>query len=217
MTHGLLLINLGTPSLPNKTAIRTFLREFLVDQRVLNLPIWLRYLIVYTLILPFRPKRLVKAYQSIWGSQGSPLFVNSLNLEQSLRIELGAGYIVALGMRYGRPSLYNALKLLESCHTLTILPLYPQYSAAATGSAIDYVFSLLRKWPTYPNIHLIRDFYQHPGFITSQSELIKLYIDQHEHIVFSFHGVPIRQLRVVCPKICTASCTDSGYNHCSKA
>src|SRR5262245_33666167 len=112
MKKGLLLINLGTPARPSKTAVRRYLAEFLIDKRVIDLPAWLRYPLVYGGILPFRSKLTAKAYQAIWSQEGSPLELHSLNLQNKLQARLGDRWLVSLGMRYGKPSLAEGLKRL---------------------------------------------------------------------------------------------------------
>src|SRR3990167_503886 len=204
--HGVLLVNLGTPEAPTQAGVGKFLREFLIDSRVIDLPTWLRYVLVYILIVPFRSRKLARAYKLIWDSNGSPLLINSYSLVNALQLSLGSQYIVALGMRYGQPSLSTALHALDTCNKITILPLYPQYSSAATGSAIEKILSLLNHFPHYPNVQLIRDFYQHSGFIIPQSELIALYLPDHDYILFSFHGLPLRQLHASCRKPCAGIC-----------
>ena len=207
MQHGLLLINIGTPDAPTPTSVRRYLKEFLTDPRVITLPAPLRYLFVYGLILPFRPKKSAHAYQAIWTDKGSPLLTYGNQLVEKLQQHLGDQYKVVLGMRYGNPSLREALHQLQKCDQITILPLYPQYSSAATGSSVEKVLSLLAKTPTVPALQIIREFYQHPGFIIPQSEQIRPYLKTHDYLLFSFHGIPENQLQSKhCPNVCTEKC-----------
>ena len=115
MQHGLLLINIGTPDAPTPTSVRRYLKEFLTDPRVITLPAPLRYLFVYGLILPFRPKKSAHAYQAIWTDKGSPLLTYGNQLVEKLQQHLGDQYKVVLGMRYGNPSLREALHQLQKC------------------------------------------------------------------------------------------------------
>lgn len=210
MKNGLLLINLGTPSSPKKSAVRKYLREFLTDKRVIDLPALIRYPLVYGTILPFRPKQTAKAYQAIWTDEGSPLLIHSRNLADKLQTRLGADWKIALGMRYGEPSIAQGLKQLEDCQQLTVLPLYPQYSSAATGSSIDKVRQLVERRYPQTTLTIIRDFYQHPGFIDAQAALIQPQLSQHDYLLFSFHGVPERHLiRTGCSQICAPMCGPS--------
>ncbi len=220
MKNGLLIINLGTPDAANKTAIRRYLREFLSDKWVIDLPAIVRYLLIYGIILPSRLQQVVQAYQAIWMDQGSPLLVHSRNLQNHLQTQLGNNWKVALGMRYGNPSISQALNELACCEKLTILPLYPQYSSAATGSAIEKTLKLLAKKNTFPSITLIRDFYLLPEFINAQANLLKSAIAHHDYFLFSYHGVPERQIiRGGCHQVCSDDCPpiDTHNQRCYKA
>lgn len=207
MKNALLLINLGTPDAPDIPSVRRYLREFLADPRVIDLPAPLRYLLLYCFILPFRPKTSSHAYQAIWTDKGSPLLRNSQKLVAKLALRLENTCQVAIGMRYGHPSIAEALDSLSHCESLTILPLYPQFSSAASGSTIEKVLHLVASKTTQPSIKLIRDFYQHPGFIEAQAELIRPYLATHDYILFSYHGVPERHLlRSGCKPVCQKAC-----------
>jgi len=207
MKKGLLLINLGTPDNCDTASVRRYLKEFLSDKRVIDLPAPIRYLLLYGVILPFRPKQSAHAYQAIWTEEGSPLLLNSLSLKKKLQEKLADDYQVALGMRYGKPSLETALAELSMCSAITILPLYPQYSSAATGSTIEKIMALIAEKSTHPSVHIIRDFYNQPAFIQAQAELIKPYIANHDHLLLSYHGVPERHImRAGCSKVCTEAC-----------
>lgn len=207
MKNGLLLINLGTPDSPDIPAVRRYLREFLADRRVIDLPAPLRYLLLYCAILPFRPKRSAHAYQAIWTIEGSPLLIHSRNLQTKLQKHLGDTWRVALGMRYGNPSITSALKELSHCEHLTILPLYPQYSSATTGSSIEKTLNLLAAHKRLPSFTVIRDFYQYPGFINAQAALIKPHVAHHDYLLFSYHGIPERHIiHTECLQVCTKMC-----------
>jgi ferrochelatase len=219
MKNGLLLINLGTPETPQVSSVRRYLKEFLADQRVIDLPAPLRYILLYCFILPFRPKVSAHAYQAIWTKEGSPLLVNSEQLVYELQKKLGDSYDVALGMRYGQPSLSSALAKLSHCDHLTILPLYPQYSSAATGSSIEKILQLIATRPTHPSLHIIRDFYQHPGFINAQAAIIQPYIADHDYVLFSYHGIPQRHIvKAGCQNACVENCpTPIAHATCYRA
>ena len=207
MKHGLLLINLGTPNNPSIKAVRHYLREFLADKRVITLAAPLRYLLLYSIILPFRSRQSAHAYQAIWTSEGSPLLSHSRKLVDALQERLGAHCNVVLGMRYGKPSIEEALLQLQECETITILPLYPQYSSAATGSSIEKALKRLAIQAILPSIRVIRDFHSHPGLINAQSVLIKPYVANHDYVLFSYHGLPENHLRTGgCKQICHANC-----------
>lgn len=213
MTRGLLLINLGTPDSFKKRDVRRYLREFLADARVINLPAPLRYLLLYGVILPFRTKRSSKAYEAIWTEYGSPLLYHSQQLLNKIQQQFQSDNVkVALGMRYGNPSIEDALQTLADCEHLTILPLYPQYASASTGSSIAHTLKKMQYLDVFPNIEVIRDFHQHPSFIFAQAELIKPYLNQHDHVLFSYHGVPENHLlkddcKTNCLKACSPTST----------
>lgn len=207
MKNGLLLINLGTPDSADRRAVRRYLAEFLADPRVIDLPAWIRYPLLYGAILPFRPKQSAKAYQAIWTDEGSPLLVYGRSLQAGLQRQLGADWQVALGMRYGSPSIKTAIEELKHCEQLTILPLFPQYSSAASGSAIELTLKLLAQQNVIPSITLIRDFYQDSAFINALAALIKPRLDDHDYLLLSYHGVPERHIiRSGCNSVCTNAC-----------
>jgi ferrochelatase len=204
-------MNIGSPDAPDTKSVRRYLREFLSDKRVIDLPFILRNILLYGVILPFRPRQSAHAYQSIWTASGSPLMNHSQNLCQALQMHLGSQYQVVLGMRYGKPCIQDALTQLEACSTITVVPLFPQYSSAATGSAIEAVMTTLAKRTIVPSMTYIRDFYQHEAFLVAQATLIKPYIENHDYLLFSYHGVPERHLQKGgCAPVCTALCRPQG-------
>ena len=197
---GLLLVNLGTPESPAPRDVRTYLREFLMDPRVLDVPAWRRWLIVNLLILPLRPRQSGKAYAKIWTDAGSPLLVHSRELLEKVRARLhGDDATVELGMRYGQPSIAGALERLRRAGVdrLIVFPLYPQYSSAASGSAVERVYRVAARYWNTPSIQIIPPFYDHPGFIDACADAARPVIDRTdpELVFFSFHGLPERQVR----------------------
>lgn len=221
MKHdGLLLINLGTPENPDESSVRKYLRQFLADRRVINLPAPLRYLLLYGFILPFRPRQSAKAYQAIWTKEGSPLLLHSQTLKRKLQQRLQGHCEVALAMRYGNPSIKAAVAELERCRNWIVLPLYPQYSSAATGSSIESVLKILSPKDILPNVTIIRDFHQHPSFIKAQANVIAPYITEHDYLLFSYHGIPENHiLQGACKRVCKISCSvnSSNYAGCYRA
>jgi ferrochelatase len=200
---GIILINLGTPENPDKKSIRKYLKEFLSDKRVIDLPFLLRYTLLYAIILPFRTPKVCEAYKSIWNKHGSPLRYNSEQLLKKVQEKLKNTHKVAFGMRYGTPSIKDALITLKDCEKITVLPLYPQYSSAATGSSIEYILNEIATLDIIPNLKIIRDFYDNPTYIKAQAEIIKKHLKKDYHILFSYHGLPERQLKKsTCPTIC---------------
>ena len=220
MKKGLLLINLGTPDNSDVRSVRRYLAEFLADPRVIDLPAVFRYTLLYGFILPFRPRQSAHAYQAIWSEQGSPLLYFSQNLARKVQQHLGNEWKVVLGMRYGNPSIKSALEHLKDCASLTVLPLFPQYSSAATGSAIEKTLRCLTTQQVFPSLTVIRDFYRHSGFIVPQAALIAPYLSTHDHVLFSFHGLPERHLhKEGCQPVCSTACPapTSGHAACYRA
>jgi len=205
--HGLLLIQLGTPESPDIKHVRRYLRVFLSDKRVIDLPALIRHTLINFIILPFRTKRSAKAYQSIWTDLGSPLRIISENLRNKLQHHLGEHYKVVLGMRYGEPSLKQALIDLSDCNNITVLPLYPQYASSTNGSSHEEVLHYFSKQTVIPSMRIIRDFYAHPEFIHAQAKQIKPYLDTHDYCLFSYHGLPVRHLeKAGCKNGCQQDC-----------
>lgn len=188
-----LLVNLGTPSAPSLSAVRAYLREFLSDPRVVDLPGPLRWVLVHALILPFRAQKSAHAYQAIWTPQGSPLRFYSQALAENLQASLGEGVEVILAMRYGQPALKKILPRLASYDQVIILPLFPQYASATTGSILEMISREMASWQTYPKLMLINDFYDHPAFIEAWAQRIEA-AGPVEHVVLSYHSLPLRQL-----------------------
>jgi ferrochelatase len=193
---GLLLINLGTPESPRPSDVRAYLREFLMDPRVIDLPGWKRWLVV-NLILISRPKASGEAYAKIWTEQGSPLLIHSVALAEKVARRL-PGVPVEPAMRYGNPSIVSALGRLRQrgVDKLVVFPLYPQYSSAANGSSLDKVFTEAAKRWNVPDIETIPPFYDDPGFIGACAARARPVIESvdPEKVYFSFHGLPQRHV-----------------------
>jgi protoporphyrin/coproporphyrin ferrochelatase len=194
---GVLLVNLGTPNSPMNKDVYRYLIEFLTDKRVMDLPWLKRQLLVRGVIVPSRYRQSAKAYQQIWTKDGSPLMVYSRKVQQLLQIALGKEFKVELAMRYQQPSIQEGIDSLlkESIDHLIILPLFPQYASASTGSVNQKVLEILSGYQVIPKITLINQFSTHPGFIDAFCTLSKPYnIETYDHIIFSFHGLPERHL-----------------------
>lgn len=192
--RGFLLLNLGTPRSLSYLDIYRFLSQFLSDWRVLDIPALIRYPLVYGVIALLRPWKVRKAYQSIWDN-GSPLMTHSTKLLSALKNNTGLP--MALGMTYQQPSIKEGLKelLAEGCDEIIVLPLFPQYAAASSGAAIGAVYAAAAQMWDPPVLRVIKDFYIDKGYISAQAQLIKDHAPQEcDLLVFSFHGVPIRQL-----------------------
>ncbi|MBE2896231.1 ferrochelatase [Pasteurellaceae bacterium HPA106] len=194
MKTGILLVNLGTPSAPTASAVRTYLRQFLSDRRVIDVPRWLWALILNGAILPFRSPRVAKLYQSIWTAQGSPLLAISREQQQKLQQRFTDGnIIVELGMTYGEPSIQSAVDNLiaQAVGKIIVLPLYPQYSSTTTASVFDAFAASLKQHRYMPEIAFIHHYHNHPNYITALANSIGK-LNDDELLLFSFHGIPQR-------------------------
>jgi len=196
--HGLLLVNLGTPDAPETGEVRRYLREFLFDPRVLDIPAPLRWALLELLILPTRPARSAEAYRKVWTEQGSPLLFHGRALAAQVADALGPRWVVELGMRYGNPSLASALDKLAAAgaRTITLLPLYPQYASSSTGSTLERVHQLTGAAWNVPALRVVQPFFDHPAFLDAWVEVARpvLAQAQADHVLFSFHGLPERQV-----------------------
>ncbi len=195
--NGVLLVNLGTPDKPNPTAIKCYLKEFLSDPYVIHLSRWLWLPLLNTFILPLRSSRITKSYQAIWSEQGSPLLVYTRQLANKLTKALEPGYQVEFAMRYGNPSLKEGLNKLKDCDSICVLPLFPQQSHTTTTTIVEKVKSLCSP-ELLAKVSFITSYANHPLYIKAVSESIKY---QHtlrspsQHLLFSFHGLPISYVR----------------------
>jgi len=206
MAHGrtgVLLLNLGTPDSPQPRDVRRYLREFLSDPRVIDLPAVPRWLLVHLVIAPFRPRRASAAYRKIWGPDGSPLLVHGRALCAAVEKQLGDGYAVVLGMRYGQPSIPSALERLVTADVdqILALPLFPQWAESSTGSAIARLESAADALPHAPPVESLPPFFDDPGFLGAFAERARpaLAEAKPEHVLFSYHGLPERQIRAADP------------------
>lgn len=202
---GLLLVNLGTPNSTELKDIKLYLKQFLSDPYVIDIPAPLRWLLVNGIILNFRPKKSQHAYKSIWTDKGSPLLSISLELEKEVQEKIkiqGLHWITATGMRYGEPSIFSALqKLLNSgANEIIFLPLYPQYALSSTTTAEKEVFTALEilRPKNHPIIHngALYPFYRHQTFLSALSDSIlkAVSLDSFDHLLFSYHGLPERHV-----------------------
>lgn len=194
---GVLLVNLGTPDSPHPKDVRRYLIEFLTDHRVIDLPCLQRQLLVRGVIVPRRYKVSAKSYKAIWTSEGSPLLVYGNRVKKALQKELGDQYCVELAMRYRYPSIQEGLQnlLKKNLSHLIILPLFPQYASATTSSVHESLMNELKRLQVIPKVTFMNHFYDHPGFIKAFCSLAQKYdLNAYDQILFSFHGLPKRQL-----------------------
>ena len=195
---GVLIINLGTPDSPSVGDVRKYLREFLMDRRVIDIPFWRRFLLINLIIAPFRAPESAKGYHELWGAKGSPLKVYGQELEALLDKALGDEYVVKLAMRYQSPSIESVMGQFKDkgFKRLIVIPLYPQYASSSTGSTMEEVMRVVKGWEVIPEIKVISQFFDHPLFIKSFAEIGKKYMAQaqYDHYLFSYHGLPEHQI-----------------------
>lgn len=198
---GVLLINLGTPDAPTPQAVRVYLREFLSDPRVVEIPHVIWWIILNVFVLPLRPKASAARYAQIWMPEGSPLKVYTERQTRLLQGYLGERLSTRLtvdyAMRYGTPSISQQIAALKArgCERVLLLPLYPQYSASTTATAFDEAFRVLATLRDQPEIRTVRDFHDDPGYISALAQSVqRAWAKQGrpEMLVMSFHGVPQR-------------------------
>lgn len=170
-----------------------------MDGRVIDIPPVQRWMLVNLIIAPFRAPKSAVEYQKLWDERGSPLKYYGEDLRDLLQAVLGKQYVVALGMRYQNPSIASALKILQSENVseIIVVPLFPQYASATTGSVVDKVMELVREWQVIPTMRFINRFPDHPLLIQVIAEKAKKWLAQYEyeHFIFSYHGLPERQIR----------------------
>lgn len=196
---GLLLVNLGTPDAPTPTAVRRYLKEFLSDTRVVEIPRLIWWPILNGVILNTRPRKSAKKYASVWMPEGSPLKVHT-----ERQAKLLAGYLgdtlkmpvkVALAMRYGNPSIDSVLAELKAggCDRILVLPLYPQYASSTTGAVFDVIADRIKRTRSLPELRLVRGFHDDAGYIEALAASIRDHWEKHgrgDRLVMSFHGLP---------------------------
>ncbi len=213
---GVLVANLGTPAAPTTAAVRRYLAEFLSDPRVVEAPRALWWLVLHGIILRSRPRRSAAAYAKVWSDEGSPLLAISRRQRDQLeaRLERDApGRIrVALGMRYGEPSIADALAELANAgaRRVLVLPLYPQYSATTTGSTFDAVAARLSRTRWLPELRFVTDYHLDPGYIDALAASVseaRERLGAPDRLLFSFHGLPQRYLRAGDPYHCQCHAT----------
>lgn len=195
---GIVLINLGTPDEPTAPAIRRYLIEFLSDPRVIEIPQWLWQPLLRTVVLARRPAKLVPRYESIWHKEGSPLLVESQAQVDGMQQRLdamGVSARVVLGMRYGNPSIKSAMDTLQAagCERILVLPLYPQYAASTTATAIDKVTQYAARRRNQPELRFVKRYHNDPGYIDALAASVTRFWDKHglpDYLLLSYHSLP---------------------------
>ncbi len=197
---GVLLVQLGTPDSPKRKDVARYLREFLMDRRVIDIPYLLRLLLVKGIIAPFRAPKSAKIYQELWDlSDGvSPLLSHSQHAVKLVQERFGAENVtVEMAMRYQNPSMDSVLEKMRRANydQLIIIPMFPQYASASSGSAMDKAMDIIKKWWVIPEIKIVSQFYDHAGYIDSVVDRAKQFdIASYDRIMFSYHGLPERQV-----------------------
>jgi ferrochelatase len=200
---GVLLVNLGTPDAATPQALRRYLAEFLWDPRVVEIPRAIWWFILNLIILPLRPRASAAKYASIWSAEGSPLRVHTERVTEILKGRLqnrfGDAVVIDYAMRYGRPSVSDAIASLRvlHCDRLLVIPMYPQFAGSTTASVCDAVFDALKARRVVPELRVLRNFHDRPDYIAALAASIREYWDEHgepDKLVMSFHGVPRRSL-----------------------
>ena len=199
---GILLTNLGTPDEPTAPSLKTYLRQFLSDGRVIETPKAIWWLILNGIVLRIRPAKSAKAYQSVWTDDGSPLLLYTKKQKDLIKEQLEKKYsnlVFDIGMRYGNPSIAKGLNNLrnQNCDRIIVLPLYPQYCAATTGSTFDAVSMELQKWRWVPSLRFIGSYFDQPLYIQALKNSIEDFWSKNEKpkkLIFSYHGIPKKYL-----------------------
>jgi ferrochelatase len=179
--------------------VRKYLREFLMDKRVIDIPFISRWMLVNLIIAPFRAPKSAKTYKELWEDRGSPLMFHGLDLKEKLIKQLDEDYVVALGMRYQSPSIASALDELLAANVkkIIVLPLFPQYASATTGSVIEQVMDDIKGRLVIPELEFISQYPDDEGMIKTFAMMGKKYMEkmQYDKVIFSYHGLPERQIR----------------------
>tara|TARA_Y100000996_G_scaffold413506_1_gene401911 strand:+ start:8180 stop:9202 length:1023 start_codon:yes stop_codon:yes gene_type:complete len=199
---GILLTNLGTPDEPTASSLKTYLKQFLSDGRVIETPKAIWWFILNGIVLNTRPAKSARNYQSVWTEEGSPLLLYTQKQKKLIKERLEKKYpnlIFDIGMRYGNPSIAEGLNNLrnQNCDRIIVLPLYPQYCAATTGSTFDAVAIELQQWRWVPSLRFIGSYYDQPLYIQALKNSIEEYWKKNEKpkkLLFSYHGIPKKYL-----------------------
>ena len=203
---GVLICNLGTPETYKTKDVRRFLRQFLSDGRVIEIPKIIWWFILNGIILTLRPSKSAKLYKSVWTKEGSPLLVLSKKLTEKLKKSVGDSCEVELAMRYGNPSMESALMSLKNknCRKLIVIPMFPQYSGTTTGSIFDEVARVLSKWRWVPSLSFVNSYHDHPEYINALANSLSNHIKNNspQKIIFTYHGIPKRNFDLGDPYQC---------------
>ena len=203
---GILICNLGTPESYQTKDVRKFLKQFLSDGRVIEIPKIIWWFILNGIILTLRPSKSAKLYKSVWTKEGSPLLVFSKKLIEKLKLVTNDDCEVELAMRYGNPNMEEALLSLKNknCRKLIVLPMFPQYSGTTTGSIFDEVTRILSKWRWVPSLNFINSYHDNDYYINALADSISTHLQKNtpQKIIFTYHGIPKRNFDLGDPYQC---------------
>lgn len=196
---GVLLVNVGTPDSTSTGDVRKYLREFLMDKRVIDIPFISRWFLINLIVAPFRAPKSAKEYRKLWTDRGSPLLFHAEDLRDKVMSRLDKEkFQVEIAMRYQSPSIQKALETLQKANVkkIIVLPLFPQYASASTGTVADKVMEITKTWQVIPSITFINDFVDHPLFLEAWAEIGQEMMEKADYdtFLFSYHGLPERQI-----------------------
>jgi protoporphyrin/coproporphyrin ferrochelatase len=207
---GILLVNLGTPDSPGRKDVYVYLKQFLLDRKVIDIPWIFRQILVRGIIAPFRSKSSSDLYKRLWTPEGSPIKLYGFSVVDKLRKKVDSDTVVEIAMRYQNPSIESVLKKLvfeDKVESITVFPMFPQYAMASTGSVYDEIMRIMRDWNIIPKMRFINSYPTDPNMIEVFASNARKYdLSSYDHFVFSFHGIPQRHVRKV----------DLAGDHCTK-
>jgi len=221
----ILIVNLGTPNKPDVKHVGKYLLQFLNDSRVIDIPWLFRKILVNLIIVPFRVRKSTLLYKQLWTPKGSPLLYHLQSLVEKLQSKCADNYTVLGAMRYGNPSIKDALQIIkqQSFDEIIVVPLYPQYASSTTGSVHQFILEEMCSWEKIPALRMISQFYSHPSFINVFANQINSYTPQnYDKLLFSYHGLPLSQIQKSHPGVNCNQCTCENVlpahgSHCYKA
>ena len=219
------LINVGTPDSPDRKSVKKYLKQFLNDPEVIDIPAFFRYILVNFIIIPFRTGKSTKLYKKLWSKEGSPLLVYTEKLLEKLNQQQDGSTNFYYAMRYGNPTIRDVFAEIEkgSYDEIVVFPMFPQYASSTTGTIKKYCNRIADDFNLIVKIKYIDQFYNHPSFVEAFATRLNVHKpDEYDHVVFSFHGLPLRQMRKIHPQInpencnCETELPDYGH-YCYKA
>lgn len=202
-----LLVNTGTPDNPDASSVKRYLKEFLNDPMVINIPWIFRRMLVNLFIVPFRSSGSSRLYKRLWTREGSPLKINLEKLVCKLQLKMAGRYKVLGAMRYGTPSINSVLQTIKEESDLVVVPLFPQFARATTGSVNETILRESKYIRKIQSVKFVEQFYSHPAFVKVFSERISRFDrEKFDHIVFSYHSLPVSQIKKIHPAIIPQNC-----------